>query len=197
VSTKTIPTLDEVQGEYEVQEVPSDGGHFLACTCAWALKHKGTGICRHVARVIRNGWDAWDPDNNKSRLMANNVIVPIFAHRQGQHAIGEILFVKMILPNPAGLVSPVHIESLGDPVTYVNVGTLAPGEGRAVLREVLVNWLYGEEEAVQEFECRSPYHNGELMLNSPGWFIRNAFTILTSGVCYLCTNDVGIPTDDL
>jgi hypothetical protein len=189
------------------QEGPN-GFYEVVCNCWWAMKNP-TGMCHHQSHVLREGWDAWDPQAGMARPIPELVIVPIFAHRQGKPRNfakrRASLFAQLYVAKTSGLVRNVAVDSLvsdpaGEGVTAKPIGTIGPGEGRAVLREVVIDWLYTKDRFIRDFECPSLFHvrgEGLVRTESEPAFIRDGFTILTAGVCFTCLQDVGLPPDDL
>lgn len=152
------------------------------------LKGK-TAWCKDVEYAIRANLDAnwcFDP---------GQLIVPMFPTF---YQFAEVRVDDNVLAGSRQLYIPIRKGgNFTDGLDFV--GFISPGEGRMILRGMLVEWMTNKQSLIV---CESKLHGfkAEKIANSyadnPGWTAANSWACLTDGLCMPCmsslNNDTGL-----
>jgi hypothetical protein len=156
---------------------PKSNGHLLCELCS-------TYWCLHVEDYVKTGDDAdfiWSDYPNPQQLE-----VPIIPTSN--------LWATVLLTKPenakATMYRVEYFQTIaGDPEF---IGFIHPGEGRAVMRSVLLDWFTGTK-AFPSMDCTSRGHGFTQItrlqkdMKNPGMKIAQQWSIWATGKCLGCT----------
>ncbi len=156
--------------------VAKSNGHLLCENC-------GTYWCLHVEQVVKDGEDAdpiWDAYPNTQRIE-----VPIIPTSN--------LWAPVLLMQPTDAKAKMYkLDYQFDLTTWSNMGFIHPGEGRSILRSMILEWFTGTQ-ADDAKECESAghgYHQTlkyEADMKHPALKIAQQWSIWATGRCIGCT----------
>jgi hypothetical protein len=183
--TKNVTLLDNKEG-------------FLECKAHGAT----TFWCEHIKEVVMKELDrvSFVPDD-VDIYDHHGYQVPIFPEKL--HLFGRVVL--------NGIVKNVHAvkvyfipEGMPDEMDEHYLGFLHSGEGRKVLRSMLLDFARAYTEQ-PDFQCRSSSHDfqaqmkwEQIMAQPPDSVIRiaTAFSLLNSQMCIACADPINADTDD-
>lgn len=169
--------------------------------CEWTLKHDREELCVHRRAYIKYGIDGRNP---RFWNMNSGIAVPIFPNFQGMAKRRKYpLWVYLEMPTVVGdenartVTMPIASHAGGDPEEYV-LGMIHRGEGRWVLKEMVMDWFDTHENDPLP-TCESPWHfdsdpfgptNSATQVQQKA---ANRYWLLTSRICVVCTMDARQP----
>lgn len=158
-------------------------------TCS---EHPNEFACIHIGRVVREAWDA-NSEPGKPEPLPDTFSVVVWPKPLLEVWVGHDTESGAIWILPDSDPGRTHLTGI--------IGFIEPGEGRKVVRAMIVEWIAAE--ASHPPACTSKFHWAQ-EYESPADAKRasdpydpktqtNLFHIYTQGICSTCANDNGVP----
>jgi hypothetical protein len=167
-------------------------------------RHKSSW-CHHIEQVIRQGLDieslwsmAGHADEEDDDYEGINYIQVPLVPSEGLYAEVHLRAVynkdKWIGSYAADVIYPMERDPDFGTIETPKMGLLNPGEGRLILREMVINWFYPELEVPSHARCASKLHtvleqSGVAQIKKGGTSkdkLMNTWTMVFYGKCIFC-----------